>query len=296
VAVPLVYRAAAVGTMNVYFASDRIPSAEEMAYLKALGDQAALAGANLRLFAEGSGAAGAPSPRSRRFGDDLPRSPEGRAGPARRECPRVTGAASAGIILTDESGEEITEVGVANLPDGYIDTIRSLWSHGVQIAGFEAIRTGQVVVAHDLPRLSQGIKLLEPHREFTDGNWDTLVAVPLIYRGKSVGTLNVCFSKDSLPGDDDMAVLRALADQAALTAANLRLFTESERRRRRAETLAMVATALTGRGSVEETLDALTQVVVETSMGWRARSRWSMRHGATTPWREPMGCRIDSTR
>ncbi|MGH6949693.1 MAG: GAF domain-containing protein, partial [Vitreimonas sp.] len=177
----------------------------------------------------------------------------------------VTGAVSAGIIVTDRGGGRITVVGVANLPEGYTETIQQLWSRGTRIVGFEAIRTGQAVVAHDLSTLSQGVELLDPYREFTDSSWDTLVAVPLTYRGDSVGSLNVCFSKESLPGADDMAVLRTLADQAAVTAANLQLFTESEHRRRRAETLARVASALTGPGTVEDALNALTQVIVEST-------------------------------
>ncbi|MEX1103637.1 MAG: GAF domain-containing sensor histidine kinase, partial [Dehalococcoidia bacterium] len=153
----------------------------------------------------------------------------------------------------------------ANLPDGYMETIQALWLRGTRIAGFDAIRTGQAIVAHDLPALTNGVDLLEPYREFTDREWATLVALPLTYRGESVGSLNVCFSRERLPDDDDMAVLRTLADQAAVTAANLQLFTESQQRRRRAETLAMVASALTGGRSIEDTLESLSQVVVETT-------------------------------
>jgi PAS domain S-box-containing protein len=266
VSVPLIYRSAALGTMNVYFAGEREPSDQEMAYLKALGDQAAVAGANLRLFAEGE--------RRRRRAEALARvasamtfheAPKAVLDVLAENVLAVTGAASAGIIVTDKGGSRITVVGSANLPDGYMETIQALWQQGSRIAGFEAIHTGQAVVAHDLPALTEGIELLEPFREFTDREWATLVALPLTYRGESVGSLNVCFSRERLPDDDDMAVLRTLADQAAVTAANLQLFTESQQRRRRAETLAMVASALTGGRSIEDTLQSLSQVVVETT-------------------------------
>ncbi len=264
VALPLVYHGRAQGVMNVYYSdSDRVVGDRELSYLNALADQASVVGANLRLFAEGE--------RRRRRAEALARvasamtfeeSPKAVLDLLAENVLAVTGASSAGIIIVDNEANSITEVGAANLPEGYMATIEAMWKQGAQITGFEAARTGQVVVARDLPNLSKDLSYLDPYREFTDSHWDTLVAVPLTYRGESMGTLNVCYPKETPPDDEHMAVLRALADQAAITAANLRLFTESERRRRRAETLVQVALALTGRASIENTLEELSRVVV----------------------------------
>ena len=267
VSLPLVYHGRALGAMNVYYAdSDRPIGDQEMSYLKALADQASVVGANLRLFAEGE--------QRRRRAEALARvasamtfqeTPKAVLDVLAENVLTVTGASSAGIIVVDIQANAISEVGAANLPPGYMETIEAMWRQGAQIAGFEAARTGQVVVAHDLPELSRNLPYLDAYREFTDAHWDTLVAVPLTYRGESMGTLNVCYPRETPPDDEDMVVLRALADQAAITAANLRLFKESERRRRRAETLAKAAAALTGRGSITETLEELARVLVQNS-------------------------------
>jgi PAS domain S-box-containing protein len=264
VAVPLVYRGEPVGAMNVYYATDRTLAPEQMSYLRALADQAAVAGANVRLFAEGE--------RRLRRAESLARvasamtlyeTPQAVLDLLAENVLVVTGAASSGIIVTDKTGSQIEVVGRANMPEGYMDTIAELWKRGTRVVGFDAVRSGEVVIAHDLPALSRGVDLLEPFREFTEKYWYSLVAIPLQYVGESVGTLNVCYPPGSKPGDDDMAILRALADQAAVVGANVRLFAEAERRRHRAEVLASVAGALTYERSIGSTLDALTRMITE---------------------------------
>jgi signal transduction histidine kinase len=84
----------------------------------------------------------------------------------------------------------------------------------------------------------------------------------MIYRGQSLGTINGFYAPGEFPDEEEMSLLLALADQAAIAMENIRLFEATERRLRGAQALARVASSLTFDQSLDQTLSTLAEAVV----------------------------------
>lgn len=130
---------------------------------------------------------------------------------------------------------------------------------GGGVAGL-AIEAGRPIwtpdVLHD-PRVVAPQWLAE---RLGEEGFSSVIAVPLIARDRTYGALVLGAPAGRAFSDEEVALLSAFADQAALALENSRAHAESERSRHEAEELARVARALT------ETLDAgeVARRVVET--------------------------------
>jgi signal transduction histidine kinase len=58
--------------------------------------------------------------------------------------------------------------------------------------------------------------------------WDIIVAVPMIYRGQSLGVVNAYYLPVPEPSEAEVAFLTAIAHQAAVAVENARLFHDAE--------------------------------------------------------------------
>lgn len=65
------------------------------------------------------------------------------------------------------------------------------------------------------------------HAHLSAAAWDTVVSVPLVYRGVRVGRLDAFFPEDG-PRERELDFLAAIADQAAVAIENARLFSRSQ--------------------------------------------------------------------
>jgi len=104
-----------------------------------------------------------------------------------------------------------------------------------------------------------------------DDGLAAVIALPLIVRGIALGALAIADTPGRRFGDEEIRLLSAFADQAAIALDNVRLFDDAERRRHTAEELAGLARALT------ESLDVATvaQRIVDSTLrlfGVRASS------------------------
>jgi GAF domain-containing protein/ActR/RegA family two-component response regulator len=89
----------------------------------------------------------------------------------------------------------------------------------------------------------------EVRARIEQATYRSVLSVPLVARDAVIGSLSVGDVEGRVFTDDDVRVAQAVADQAALSLDNARLYVEGARRRREAEELARVARRLT------ETLD-----------------------------------------
>jgi signal transduction histidine kinase len=62
------------------------------------------------------------------------------------------------------------------------------------------------------------------HHFVREAPWDTLYIVPLISRGRALGTINLYYLPEQEPGEDEKVFLGAVADQTAVAVENVRLF------------------------------------------------------------------------
>jgi signal transduction histidine kinase len=95
--------------------------------------------------------------------------------------------------------------------------------------GFESIQQRKPLIHLDKRRKLLDDPAYEPiHPWLREAAWDAVVSLPLIYRGRAVGSLNVFYPRGKNPGETDIAFLTAIADQAAVTVENARLFAEAK--------------------------------------------------------------------
>jgi signal transduction histidine kinase len=62
------------------------------------------------------------------------------------------------------------------------------------------------------------------HHFVREAPWDTLYIVPLISRGRALGTINLYYLPEQEPGEDEKVFLGAVADHTAVAVENVRLF------------------------------------------------------------------------
>ncbi len=92
----------------------------------------------------------------------------------------------------------------------------------------------------------------DKHPEFSASR--SAVAVPIQLPEQLIGVLTITASQPDQFDEDDMAMLRIIADQAAFAIANARLFKAEQRRHRLADTLASVARTINATLDLNETL------------------------------------------
>lgn len=146
-----------------------------------------------------------------------------------RSVVKATGTVACGVLLTDDKQRSVRIYGTYGLPLSQAATAdwEAVRQAGAQ-AGAEAITQRRPMI---YPAARQQL-LADPvyapvHEILRTARWDTVVAVPLLYRGRAVGALNVFYPFGHDPGETEIAFLTTIADQAAVAAESARLFTEA---------------------------------------------------------------------
>ncbi|MBI2206611.1 MAG: GAF domain-containing protein [Candidatus Rokubacteria bacterium] len=116
-------------------------------------------------------------------------------------------------------------------------------AEGLGAVGF-AIRAGTTIASPDHLSDSRFVFPDEVRRALEAVPYRSVLVTPLVARGAVVGALAVCDRRDRAYTADDIALLQAFSDHAAVGFETARLFDESERRRREAETLASLTRSL----------------------------------------------------
>jgi signal transduction histidine kinase len=92
------------------------------------------------------------------------------------------------------------------------------------IAG-EVVRTGQPIIVNDVRDDPRHYAVVDRATEFST---KSILAVPLIVKGKVIGAVEVLNQIDGEFTDEDMEVLTTMADHAAVAIENARLFQQSD--------------------------------------------------------------------
>ncbi len=146
------------------------------------------------------------------------------------------GAQYAALFDVDRTTHTAT---VIALSGGPIDTLTPGFRLAADIGAVGlAVRTGTAVVTADVlhdPRIQCPDEL---RRMLAIAPYRAVLVTPLVARGAVVGALAVCDRRDRPFNADDVALAGAFSDHAVVGFEIARLFDESERRRREAETLA----------------------------------------------------------
>lgn len=228
VVLPLMYRGEAVGALNVCYHAGAALDTEDRAFLSTIADQAAVAVQNVTLYKEAERRAKENEALSRIASSltfDQPASVTFRH--LAERVVAATDAIACAVILRDDELGVPQMAGTCGLPDEYAADMDATWRSGVPTTSVRAIETGEIQVWHN-GRSSVAPGSDAVLRYWQTAPWDTAVVVPLKYRTLVLGALSCYYSGGSAPGAREIALLRAVADQAAVAAENARLFAQAQ--------------------------------------------------------------------
>jgi GAF domain-containing protein/CheY-like chemotaxis protein/anti-sigma regulatory factor (Ser/Thr protein kinase) len=237
--VPLMWKDRAIGTLTLDHTGGPHPwSREEVDLATTIGDQAALAIENARLY-EASEARRRSAEALAAVARDLTASLDfGLVGRRIVDSVRQLLAAGAASLFRLEPGTgdlvvAVTSDNVAPLLQGVV------FPRGTGAVGL-AVKEGRPVASEDVladPRLAFAP---EVGARVEQTNFRAVLAVPLSVSGRVIGALSVGGEPGRVFDDEEIRLVQAFADQAALALSNARLLQETDRRRRAAESLTEV--------------------------------------------------------
>jgi GAF domain-containing protein/anti-sigma regulatory factor (Ser/Thr protein kinase) len=257
-AVPLRLKGEVLGVLAVGTALPRTFDAAEIALLQTFADQASVALANARLFAE--------SERRRQVAERLAdisrlvsQSLETHEVAQRivDGLPVLFEARTAGLYRLDATSDDLVSVAIAgDVGEQAGETI--VFPRGTSAIGF-AVAQGHPVVSPDV--------LSDPRLTLTDdvrarierSAYRSTLALPLVARGRVIGALAVGDRAGRVFDAEAIATGQAFADQAALALENARLYQESLEQRRRLATLVELTRRLTRGLDVDSLLGSIAE-------------------------------------
>jgi PAS domain S-box-containing protein len=141
---------------------------------------------------------------------------------------KASTAVASTLVLVDEETNSLYTVGTYGLPEGYAAAVQKAYRDGVRSPTLEAVRTRQPVLQRDVRRFLLAEPLYSPiHRFAREVSWDTVYIVPLVYKGRALGAINLRYLPEQEPGEDEKVFLRAVADQTAVAVENAHLLSEA---------------------------------------------------------------------
>ena len=139
----------------------------------------------------------------------------------------ATRAVACGVGLIDEE-HRYRLAGTCGHPAGFKAASEAAWRAGAGLSSVRAARARRAVVLRDIRRAALADPRWAPVHPFVrEAAWDTVVSVPLVYRGRVAGTLTGHYLPEHGPDEEEIAFLGAIADHAAVAVENARLFAEA---------------------------------------------------------------------
>jgi signal transduction histidine kinase len=214
------------------------------ALLVSFAAQAALAIRNARLISEAQRRrreAEALAALGRRLAQTL--DPEAMAQELADSLRALLGTRTSGLYRLDAATGDIVSVAISgDLGPGLGRVV--VFPQGTGVAALAARERRPVITANLLtdPRITL---TPEVRSRIEQAVYRAVLSVPLVARDAAIGALSVGDDEGRAFTPDDVRLAEAVADQAALTLDNARLYVEATGRRREAEELARVARSLT---------------------------------------------------
>lgn len=170
------------------------------------------------------------------------------------------GAGSGSILVLDESGEVI-EGALAyegRVHDHTAEQLAVTYERG--LAGW--------VVEHQQPALVASTRddkrWLKRPRDESNSDSRSALSVPVMARDRVVGVLTLVHPDAGHFNQDDLSLLKAIADQAGIAVVNARLFAESRRQLEAMVALAESARVVTASLDMEDVLDRILEQTIRT--------------------------------
>lgn len=273
VATPLIYRERVIGAIGAYYPEGRMPSEQELAFLQALADHAAIGVENVRLFGQTERRVLELEALTRIAASLTVVQPiDTTLGTLAEAVVESTGAIACSVILMDPETEELRFAAQRGLSEGFVQAMARSWGASVTHPGGDttvaadtilAFRPGEPRTIRNAKRRllrTPGYAAVRPYIESVE--WDSIGVIPIAYQGEPVGALACYFRPEDGPEARDIHFLQGIADQAAAAVQNARLFSAAEERAQQLNALYQADEEL--HSSLE--LDAVTQAIVDVAV------------------------------
>ena len=146
-----------------------------------------------------------------------------------RSVVTATGVMACLVPLISGVPPQFRVVGSYGLPSGYAADLSRLVQSGVFPPTLQAFEERRIVVAEGIRQLHLADARYTPvHPFLREVGWDTVVCIPLIYRGESLGVFTVYCPPGPPPSEGEIAFFSAIADQAAVAVENARLLVAAQ--------------------------------------------------------------------
>ncbi|WP_395110755.1 histidine kinase [Actinomadura sp. SCN-SB] len=148
------------------------------------------------------------------------------------EVVQATAMAACQVVLTEPGTATLRMIGQAGLPlfpPDFPERFEQARRRGAHLLTLDALRTGGVQIGRGQAAHVLTDPAWEPLRPVMAAfSWDTYISVPLTVGGRTLGVLNGFYPPDHDPGEEEVAFLRTMCDQAAIAVENARLLDEAE--------------------------------------------------------------------
>ena len=140
------------------------------------------------------------------------------------ECALRGTRALAAWVALDSEDHVAAWVGAVGVPDGFREHAGPAGCARTRSIFKQALMAQRVVIYADArQQMELELGTACPAGPLKSLPWQAAAFVPLVYRGAIVGVLTAIYREDEMPSEAETTFLAALADQAAMAAANARL-------------------------------------------------------------------------
>lgn len=232
----------------------------------AIANQAAVALDNARLFAEAERRAKEMTALSRVATSlDLERSLKGTLDLLAQRIVESTNAMGASVSTLTSDGYLKTG-GTYGLPDGFLDAVAAGHRRGAPRPNQNALQSGKPFVLRNARKRTMEEPLYAELQELSrDADWDHVVILPMRFGDRDLGTIETYYRDGEQPDEREIALVFAMARQAAAAIENALLFDQTERRVRQLEALTRIASSFTLEHSLEHLMDDIAREILRAS-------------------------------
>lgn len=232
----------------------------------AIANQAAVALDNARLFAEAERRAQEMTALSRVATSlDLERSLKGTLDILAQRIVESTNAMGA-TVSTVASDGSLKMGGTYGLPEGFLEAVAAGHRRGAPRPNQNALQSGKPFVLRNArQRTMQEPLYLELQEISRDAEWDHVVILPMRFGDRDLGTIETYYRDGEQPDEREIALVFAMARQAAAAIENALLFDQTEKRVRQLEALTRIASSFTLEHSLERLMDDIAREILRAS-------------------------------
>ena len=139
----------------------------------------------------------------------------------------ATPAIAGSALVTDPDTGRPTLMAACGLPDGYVDAVEQCWERSFNPDHPMLTNTEPLIVPDARVHLDDP-NTAPLHEFLRDATWERVAVVPLTSRDSRLGSVNAYYPRGLEPSADDIAFLRAIADQGAVAVRNAQLVAEAQ--------------------------------------------------------------------